>query len=247
MDTTLFFDAYFKNVEMNSILIMQCDGTMLSVNQAFTHNFGYTTEDVAGKNFSLLFNQSDQEAGVPQEELQMVRANLQANDENYVMDKNGAAIWCIGEAVLVDGIEGHKFIVKDIINLQSKRQLQLFLTETEEVLDRIFETSMGMPMMVLDGGMKILKVNSSFVQLFKLTKAPAAHSRLADMDHPFWSSNALRAELANILVTNQAIKNKRYLLQEDGETKTILVNTKIIAATKDKSRRIFVLINEPTL
>ena len=134
MDTTLFFDSYYDHAELNCLLKMNCDGTILGVKKAFTKNYGYTNEDIFGKNFSILFNERDREVHKPELELQTVMAFLQAHDEHYVVDKKGKAIWSIGEAVLVNSEDGKQFIIKDIVNLQFKRQLQLFLTETEEVL-----------------------------------------------------------------------------------------------------------------
>jgi PAS domain S-box-containing protein len=247
MNTSFFFESYFDHAEINSLLIMQCDGTMLKVNNAFTKNYGYANEDIQGKNFEMLFIEKDKEQRKPQLELKTTMKFKQSHDENFIVNKNGIPIWSTGETVLVGGEEGNQYMVKDIINLQSKRQLQLFLNQTEELLERVFESSKEVPMMILDGSMKVLKINEAFAKLFDLAKLPSAGSRLADVDHPFWSSSLLRTEMTNILVTNQPLRNQKYLVQQkDGTSKTIVLNTRIVEGNIDVGKRIFVIIDDLT-
>jgi PAS domain S-box len=38
---------------------MDCKGTILKVNKAFTKNYGYTTQDLEGRYFNILYNEND--------------------------------------------------------------------------------------------------------------------------------------------------------------------------------------------
>jgi PAS domain S-box-containing protein len=149
---------------------MDCKGVIFDVNQAFTTNFGYSKNDLKGQSFNILFNEFDRKKKLPELELETVTASGQAQDENYVVDKEGLEVWALGESLLVSNEEGEKYIVKDIINLQAKKQLQLFLNETEELLERIFESTKDLSIMILDSRMKIIKANrASFTSLkFKM-------------------------------------------------------------------------------
>jgi PAS domain S-box-containing protein len=230
------------------MVVMECNGTIREVNRAFTKNYGYTTEDLGGKYFDLLFTEKDKKEGKPATELQTVLKLKQSNDENYIVDKNGIPIWSTGETILVDGDDGNQYMVKDIINLQSKRQLQLFLNQTEELLERVFSSSRDVPMLILDGSMKLVKINEAFIRLFNLRNEPPAGSRLAEIDHPFWSSSLLRTELMNVLITNQPLRNKKYLVQEkDGQNKTILINTRIIEGNTELGKKVFVIVDEVSI
>jgi PAS domain S-box-containing protein len=245
MDTSFFFDSYFDHAEINCMVIMDCDGTILKVNRAFGKNYGYTTEDLGGKHFDILFNEKDKEERKPQIELETVLKLKQSHDENYIVDKNGAGIWSTGETVMVDGGEGKLYLLKDIINLQSKRQLQLFLNQTEELLERVFSSSTEIPMLILDGSMKVVKANEPFVKLFNLTSQPSPGTRVADIDHPFWKGSILRTELANILIANQALKNRRYVIRDkQGGSKAILINTRIIEGNPELGKRVFLIADE---
>lgn len=247
MDTAFFFDFYYKNAKVNSILIMDSNGIILNVNQAFTNNFGYSNEEIKGSGFNILFTKNDNTKNKPQLELETVLSTGQAHDENYVMDKEGFPIWCTGESLLVLGQQGEKYIVKDIVNLQAKKQLQLFLTETEEVLEKIFESSKDLSMMILDGSMKIVMVNRTFLNLFEIAEAPLTGSRLVDINHPFWNREDIRKEVRNSIVTGQPINKKEYVLDiKSGEKKTIRVDSKIIDKEHGIGKKAFLIIEDIT-
>lgn len=224
---------------------MDTEGNVLDVNRAFTNNFGYNNNDINGRNFSILFTEEDKKRQKPQLELETVNLKGQAQDENYVIDKSGHAIWCTGESLLVAGTEGEKYIVKDIVNLQAKKQLQLFLSETEEVLERIFDSSKDIAMMILDGSMKVQKVNAAFLSLFEISNTPVAHSRLSDIDNPFWNDEEIRKELTKTIITNQPSKQKEFLLlTKQGEKKTIKIDSKIIDRQGHTGRKIFIIVED---
>ena len=245
MNTTRFFAHYYNNAQINSILIMDQQGNVLGVNKSFTNHFGFRNEDIQGKNFSLLFTESDQEKGKPQIELATVAAKGQANDENYVINKDGEAIWCMGESMLVEGNEGESYIVKDIVNLQAKKQVQLFLIDTEELLERIFYSSKEVPMMILDGSLKIQMVNAAFLRLFEMNEAPAQGGRIADLPHPFWSEEKLQSDLRQVLVKNVPLKGREFVFRtQAGETKSLLLSSKIINRRSGIGRNLFLLIDE---
>jgi PAS domain S-box-containing protein len=245
MNTEHFFDSYFNQAEINCMVVMDCYGMILKVNTAFTKNYGYTNEHLVGKYFDVLFIEKDKEEGRPERELKTVMKLKKAYDENYVVDKDGLPVWSTGETVLVDGGDGTQYLVKDMINLQSKRQLQLFLNQTEELLERVFESSKETAMMILDGSMKVIKVNEAFTEFFKLPDLPAPGSRLSEIDHPFWQSSAMKSELANILINNQPLKNKEYLIEGDeNDTRAIVINTRIIEGNADTGKRVFIIVDE---
>ena len=54
-----YFDALFYNAKQNSVLVMDAEGTVLSINPAFVKCFGYSEKDIIGKNGSILFTKED--------------------------------------------------------------------------------------------------------------------------------------------------------------------------------------------
>ena len=247
MNTDQFFEFYFNNAQVNSILIMDCEGTIMQTNQAFTNNFGYSDQEIIGKNFSVLFNETDRLNIKPQKELVAVSMHGQAHDENYIIDKNGQPILCTGESIMVSNIKGEKFIVKDIVNLQSKKQLQLFLKDTEEILETIFHSSSDIPMMILDGGLKIQKVNKGFLDLFQLAESPKPGSRLTDVPHPFWKGTDIKSEVSKIIINHEPIREKRFsITTRSGEHKRIQMDSKVIEKHNGSGRKIFIIVEDVT-
>ena len=248
MDKSNFFDDYFDNAELNSIMIMSDNGTILEVNRAFTNNFGYTTDDIKGKNFSLLFNDNDNSKNKSQVEIETTLKKGQANDDVFIVNKSGIEIWCSGETMLVNNASDKQYIVKDIINLQAKKQVNLFLNDTEELLERIFDASKDIPMMILDGSMKIQKVNNAFMDFFDIDNAPERNSSMSTLNHGFWNSTEIRSELSRSIVTNNQIKRKKFLYTNSkGEQKQILLDSKIIHGQPGTARKIFVIVENVSI
>lgn len=245
MKTAFFFKPYYNNAKVNSILIMNCEGVILDINRAFTNNFGYSNEDMRGQNFSTLFTESDRKKNMPQIELETVAANGQAQDENYIVDKNGLAMWALGESLLVHNKAGEKYIVKDIVNLQSKKQLQLLLLETEDLLERIFISAKDFPMLILDGSMKIIKANTAFHDLFEISDVPLEGSRLSDLHHPFWANAEIKKEIRDIIINDQPLRDREFLLETgSGVKKKVKFDSRIIDSKTGSGKKIFIMIED---
>jgi PAS domain S-box-containing protein len=245
MNTSRFFDNYYKKARVNSLMILDTNGVIIDINQGFTKNFGYTAEDVKGKNFSLLYTKADLDTNKPQRELEAVITNGQASDENYVLDKNGHPIWCTGESILAPGEDDTKYIIKDIVNLQTKKQLQLLVADTEALLERVFQSSKDIAILVLDGSMKIEKANAAFLQLFGLAESPVPGSRLSDINHPFWNSEEIKTSIRQLLISNQAIKEQEFLLETAaGKEKRIRVDSRIMAGHDGTGKSIFIMLED---
>jgi hypothetical protein len=88
--------------------------------------------------------------------------------------------------------------------------VQLFLNDTEELLERIFHSLKDVAMMILDGSLKIQKVNAAFLKLFDLKETPAIESSLADLPNSFWNGEGIRNELRQTLVSNLLLKDREF-------------------------------------
>ena len=52
-----YFEALFNNTKENNVLLMDAAGVIITVNSAFTENFGYEESDIIGKNLAVLFTE----------------------------------------------------------------------------------------------------------------------------------------------------------------------------------------------
>ena len=77
-----FFTEVFNKTVENNILIISDLGVILSVNPAFTHNFGYTPDMIVGKKLAHLFTEEDQRKNMAEHEIKTVLERGHCFDNN---------------------------------------------------------------------------------------------------------------------------------------------------------------------
>ena len=244
MDTSSFFDFFFTQAKQNAVIVMDAYGNILKVNKAFTDGFGYTNEEIAEKNFRLLFIEEDRKLKRPEMELQTVKAEGSTEDENYVLHKDGVPIWATGESVWINTGE-ENYIMKVIHNIHAQKQLERFLIESNEFVESIFESIRDAALLILDSMMRVIKVNTTFSKFFEIEGPVQEGSRLSDLGHPFLSSEETKKEIRTMIVTNETIKGKQYELEtKSGEKKMISLDSKIIHVEPSLERKLLIVIKE---
>jgi PAS domain S-box-containing protein len=99
-DTSKFFDNIFNNSSHNGIIIMDADGIVQQVNEAFSTAYGYRNEDLQSKHFRVLYTEKDQTILKPEIELNMTHRQGNHTDENYLVHKDRTPIWVTGRLFL---------------------------------------------------------------------------------------------------------------------------------------------------
>ena len=245
LDTTLFFDNFYKNARYNGVLIMDTSGIILSINNAFKLRFGYEEEDLKGKNFSVLFIEKDRETKKPERELQLVNTEKSANDENYLLNKDGSKIWVTGESVLVENEKHQPFILKVVHNIHAQKQLERFLLQSHEFIDTIFDSVPETGLLLLDTSIRVINANKAFLEIFDLKQAIKEGSRLVEINHPFWQRQDVRQEVVNYLVLNNFVESKVFEAETtNGKLKKISVRGKVLDGTQKEERKLVIMINE---
>ncbi|MGI8892112.1 MAG: PAS domain S-box protein, partial [Bacteroidia bacterium] len=159
------FDALFKNSRENTIIILSKEGTISDVNKAFCQKFGYSPSDVIGKYFNIFFNDRDIQKGLPEQELEEVKEKGSAEDNNYLVNKDGTETWVSGESILVKNDVGDEYILKIIQNIHPIKELQHTLKKEYEFSHNII-MSINDSLIVIDDKYNIHKYNNSFCTLF---------------------------------------------------------------------------------
>jgi two-component system CheB/CheR fusion protein len=72
------------------------DGTINSWNPGAQRMFGYTADEIVGRNFDMLFTPEDRTADVPRKELAEAGRSGRAADERYHVRKDGTHFYCSG-------------------------------------------------------------------------------------------------------------------------------------------------------
>jgi len=242
LDTGTFFDWIFNHANNNAILIMDANGIIVKANRAFTTCFGYTEEEMSGRFFSFLFTEEDKKIRKPQTEIDVCNSQGAANDNNYIVHKEGYKIWVTGEAVKVIDDAGTIYIVKIIHTMHSQKLLEKYLQESNEFLDAIFESIKDMGMVIIDSRMKILKHNRKFNSLFLLGNESVESKRLMDFNMPLGKDPEVQNVLRNIFIKGTRENIKRLELIDD-HGNTTYVDTKIKMIDFDSERKLLMVFS----
>lgn len=221
---------------------MKCDGEILDVNKAFHLRFGYLPEDLIGENFSVLFTEQDKQLNKPELELQNVNTKGSANDENYIVHKDGSKLWVTGESVLIENKDRETCVIKVIHNIHAQKQLERFLLQSHEFIESIFDSITDSALILLDSSIKIIKVNRAFIKMFNLPKEPEKNSRLSDISNDFWTKPDVKQEVVNFLVHNAGEAKNFDMQTKDGETIKINLQAKMIEGVPGNERKLLVMI-----
>lgn len=241
-DSSSYFDAIFHNARVNGIIVLDKKGIIKKVNDAFLKAYGYTEEDLVTKHFRLLFTKKDCDLQKPENELSNALLNYAANDENYIVRKDGAAIWVTGETIRVD-TEDEVCVVKIIHNIHAQKQLEHYLLASSALLDTLFD-SVHSGLLLLDGQMRIIKSNSSFAEIFQLTQPVAAGSKIQDIPHDFWKSEGLRNDIRNVLVNGEKLDKIFTTTQNTDTQKKLRITSKIMLGEEKLERRLLVVVDQ---
>lgn len=247
MDTTNFFRSFFENAKNNAVILMDNEGLIMTTNQAFKTAFGYHEEDLKGKHLRILFNEEDRLKKMPEREVMNTITEGSSNDNNYLMHKEGFAIWVTGESVKVKNDDGHPYIVKVVHNIHAQKILERFLLESNVFLDSIFQSVRNTPMLVINSMMKIVKINDFFFEFFQLKNEELEGKKLSDIKHPFWNSGDVASMLRQVIVTNDYPMVQHFNWTTiKGEAKKLCLTTKLIDGHMGMDKKILLVIDDAT-
>lgn len=243
-DTSLIFDQLFRNARQTAILIMNGEGIVQQVNEAFTTAYGYSTDDLALKHFRVLYLEKDQVTLRPEIELNTTHREGSSSDENYLVHKDGTPIWVTGESISVKAEDG-SFIVKIIHNIHALKQLERYLLNSHELLDSLFESVQQTGLLLLDAQLRTVKANGAFRALFGLSQKIQKGSRLQEIPHPFWRGEEIRTDIVNVLV-NRATINKDYSTGQEGkeEFQRLHIVSKLIHSEASEEKQLLLVIKK---
>ena len=208
-DTSSYFDVILQNAKVNAMLLLDRGGIMMQANQAFLQTFGYEAEDLIGKHFRLLFTEEERHTSMPEREVQHVMVNGTATDVNFMLRKDGQAVWVSGESIRLSENADGCCIVKIIQNIHAQKLLETFLTEANELLDVVLQSVKHAALVVLDSGLRIVRVNEVFYEWFDIPKTDLEGLRSSTLEHAVWTNPETQRALRNALVTGAALKDFR--------------------------------------
>lgn len=201
-----YFETLFHNTVQNTVLLMDQEGVIIAVNQAFTNCFGYEHKDIAGKNVRLLFTEEDQKKGMPEKELNSVLSTGQGSDNNYLVAQDKSMIWVSGESILVKNDKGRISILKIIQNIHQQKISEISLQRLNEFNENILG-SIEDVVIVLDDNMNVIKANRAFSKIFKYNSSDVHKINFADLIRPFDVFEEVQNTIRNAISSKKGFSN----------------------------------------
>lgn len=243
MNTSGFFETFFSNARYNGIIIMDTKGIIININEAFHLRFGYLVEDLAGKHLSVLFTEKDREIKKPETELQIVLAEGSANDENYLVNKQGNKVWVTGESVYIENKNDEAYIIKVVHNIHAQKQLERFLLQSHEFIDTVFDSIDESALLILDGRLRVIKANKAFHKMFELEKPVTEGSRLTEINNDFWQKPDVKQEAISYITMNNKGGEKVFELKtKSGDVRKVVFHAKLVEGVADTERKLLIMI-----
>jgi len=235
----------FKNAKQNSILLLNTEGTILALNPAFTHHFGYTEKDLTGKNFSVLFTIEDQKKGLPEKEIERVLNTTQSNDNNYLVDKNTVATWVSGESLLVKLAHEGIYILKVVENIHVQKASEISFKVLNDFNENVLATIRD-AVIVLDENMSVIKANDAFLKLTRKEESLFPDLNFIEFLKQYDPHHRLTNGLKQAIHLQTAFSNKEI------EIETLPGNKKIFEVTctpliNSRNNRFLLVIHDITI
>ena len=129
------FNSIFHNSTITSVLLLSKEGNILKANKALEATYGYKEADVQGRNFSMLFIEEDKIEMLAENEIRGAIENSFHTDINYLLHKEGYAIWTNGETTKAIGDDGDIVLIKIFHAIQKEKILEGFLEMANKELN----------------------------------------------------------------------------------------------------------------
>lgn len=246
IDSAAFYTAILRNSKQNAMIVMDVDGYILHSNKAFEDFFGYTNSDLVGKHTRLFFTQEDQHVKRPEIEIATVKEQGVAEDNNYLVHKDGSLVWVMGESVLVSTGE-QDYISKIIHNIHTQKVMERFLRDTNELIESMLAT-MKDGIAVVDADLRILKANKAFHDMFEIPAEPIEGILLYDLNYAFWNEEGMRWKLETMIEEHEYFEKNRFQWNRgDGSIRTLNITAKTMDYSVDNKKRVLLVISDITV
>lgn len=243
-ESSPLFKSIYKNATANAMQLMDEDGYIIEVNQAFTQAFGYSKEDLQGKHTRILFTEEDQRMQMPEMEIEKVKQHGSAADKNYTVHKDGTCVWVSGESICAKDDNGKSFIIKIIQNIHEQKLLEKFLKESQEFSESVVK-SITDALIVSDTNFRILKANNAFYNLFNINAETIEGLHLFELNPSFLTSDQLKQHLEEMAETSKSIQFEAEHKDEGGDIKNLSIKAGFIDG-KTADKRILLVITDVT-
>ncbi len=115
---------FMENTKEYAIIVLDLQGKVEDWNVGARHLLGYSPKEVIGKNFAIFFTPEDQKNKRPEKELQRAQKEGRADDNNWLVRKDGSRFFASGlTTAIFDKLGNRMGFTKIIRDLTDKQEL----------------------------------------------------------------------------------------------------------------------------
>lgn len=115
-----------------AIITVDLDGTITSWSPGAEAIFGWTESEIRGRKDAVLFTPEDRAAGIPEERLKLAAASGSAEQERWLVRKDGSRFWASGSLRALHDSDGNtREFLKVFCDRTEQREAELRLRESE--------------------------------------------------------------------------------------------------------------------
>lgn len=219
---SFYLASFFERSHLNSILLLDKEGTILRVNAAFENAFGFTELDLKGCNFSMLFTNNDRKKELPKKELERVLATGQANDKNFLLSKHHGPVWVNGESVLLTGESMEPCILKVVQDIHTEKESEYIIEKVNKFNENVL-MSITDVVIVIDESFKVIKYNTALQKTFFPDISEVELDDFNFFADRHDSSGLLREKISDLLKTRDSFADIEIPMYMQGKNYTFSV------------------------
>src|SRR5688572_8643903 len=102
----LLLDRALTQVGTHGLVLLDPEGVVVGWLAGAERLFGYTADEIVGRNVSMLFTPEDQEKALPAWEQTTAGASGESEDDRWQVRKDGGRIWVSGTLAALKDEEG---------------------------------------------------------------------------------------------------------------------------------------------
>jgi PAS domain S-box-containing protein len=240
-----------------AIFFLEPDGRVASWNAGAERTFGYPEAEIVGQHCSRFFSPEDIQQGLPEKELQTAATTGKANDDRWLVRKDGTRLWCNGTATALRDAEGRlRGYAKVLRDRTEQKRLEETLRQRAEELAQegrrkdeflaILAHELRNPLAPISNALQIIRLGSHDTALVEQVRAMAQRqveymTRLVDdlLDLSRISRGLihLRKEAVDVArPVQQAVESIQPLVRERGLMLSVSLPTESICVEADPAR-----------